>query len=145
MINYSNLVFAALKAKVIIKFLWSSKPVQNKISYTSSLSWWNVFRSLQIVKKWKIFPVCRNLKQAEKKMPSRTTTEASLHGKVGPYLRKIIHIQYWGRILGRNLIRFVRVFFLAVNSYLYRFALRFIFLQTHAASYSFYSSVTEHC
>jgi hypothetical protein len=39
----------------------------------------------------KIFPVCRNLKQAEKKMPSRTTTEASLHGKVGPHLREKVY------------------------------------------------------
>jgi hypothetical protein len=30
-------------------------------------------------------------------------------------------------------------------SHLYSFALRFIFLQTHATSYSFYSSVHVHC
>jgi hypothetical protein len=31
------------------------------------------------------------------------------------------------------------------HSHLYSFALRFLCLQTHATSYSFYSSVTEHC
>ncbi len=34
------------------------------------------------------------------------------------------------------------VFLLAIHSHLYRFALRFLFLQTHAISYSFYISVT---
>jgi hypothetical protein len=39
-----------------------------------------------------------------------------------------------------------RVFLLAlIHSHLYSFALRFIFLQTHANSYSFYSSVAVHC
>ena len=37
----------------------------------------------------------------------------------------------------------LRVFLLAMHSHLYSFALRFIFLQTHAISYSFYSSVTD--
>jgi hypothetical protein len=35
-----------------------------------------------------------------------------------------------------------RVFLLAIHRHLYSFALRFLFLQTHATSYSFYSSVT---
>jgi hypothetical protein len=35
-----------------------------------------------------------------------------------------------------------RVFLLAIHSQLYSFALRFLFLQTLATSYSFYSSVT---
>ncbi len=35
-----------------------------------------------------------------------------------------------------------RVFLLAIHSHLYSFALRVIFLQTQATSYSFYSSVT---
>jgi hypothetical protein len=39
----------------------------------------------------------------------------------------------------------LRVFILAIHSHLYSFALRFIFLQTHTTSYSFYSSVTVHC
>ncbi len=39
----------------------------------------------------------------------------------------------------------LRVFLLAIHSYLYSFALRFLFLQTHATSYSFYSSITVHC
>jgi hypothetical protein len=47
---------------------------------------------------------------------------------------------YWGGILGRN-----PVFRLAIHSHLYSFAFWFIFLQTHAISYSFYSSVTVHC
>ncbi len=35
----------------------------------------------------------------------------------------------------------LRVFLLAVQSHLYSFALRFIFLQTHATSYSFYCAL----
>ncbi len=35
----------------------------------------------------------------------------------------------------------LKVFLLAIHSPLYSFALRFLFLQTHATSYSFYSSV----
>ncbi len=38
----------------------------------------------------------------------------------------------------------LRVFFLAVHSHLYHFAWRILFLQTHATSYIFYSSVV-HC
>jgi hypothetical protein len=38
----------------------------------------------------------------------------------------------------------LRVFLLAIHSHLYSFALRFLFLQTHATSYSLYSSVTVH-
>jgi hypothetical protein len=34
-----------------------------------------------------------------------------------------------------------RVFLLAIHRHLYSFALRFIFLQTHATSYSFYSAL----
>jgi hypothetical protein len=37
-----------------------------------------------------------------------------------------------------------RVFLLAIHSHFYNFALRFIFLQTHATSYSFDSSATFH-
>jgi hypothetical protein len=36
----------------------------------------------------------------------------------------------------------LRVFLHAIHSHLYSFALRFLFLQTYATSYSFYSSVT---
>jgi hypothetical protein len=39
----------------------------------------------------------------------------------------------------------LRMFLLAVHSDLSKFALRFLFLQTHATSHSFYSSVTVHC
>ncbi len=39
----------------------------------------------------------------------------------------------------------LRVFLLAIHSRLYSFALRFLFLQTHATSYGFYSSVTVLC
>jgi hypothetical protein len=42
-----------------------------------------------------------------------------------------------GRILGLVLF--------AIHSHFYRFGLRFIIFQTHATSYSFYSSVTVHC
>ncbi len=38
-----------------------------------------------------------------------------------------------------------KVFLLAIHSHLYRFALRYLFLQTHATSYSFHSSITVHC
>jgi hypothetical protein len=38
--------------------------------------------------------------------------------------------------------KILRVFLLAIHSHLYSFALRFLFLQTHATSYSFYNSVT---
>jgi hypothetical protein len=41
--------------------------------------------------------------------------------------------------------KILTVFFLAIHSHLYSFALRFLFLQIHATSYSFYSSVTVHC
>jgi hypothetical protein len=36
----------------------------------------------------------------------------------------------------------IRVFILAISSHLYSFGLRFLFLQTHATSYKFYSSAT---
>jgi hypothetical protein len=39
----------------------------------------------------------------------------------------------------------LRVFNLAIHSHLYSIALRCLFLQTHATSYSFYSSVSMHC
>ena len=39
----------------------------------------------------------------------------------------------------------LRVFLLAIHSHLYIVALRFLFLQTHTTSYSFYSSDTVHC
>jgi hypothetical protein len=39
----------------------------------------------------------------------------------------------------------LRAFLLAIQNHLYSFALRFLFLQTHTTSYSFYSSVTVHC
>jgi hypothetical protein len=35
----------------------------------------------------------------------------------------------------------LRVFLLAIQSHLYSFVLRFLFLQTHANSYSFYSTL----
>jgi hypothetical protein len=38
-----------------------------------------------------------------------------------------------------------RVFLLTIHSHLYSFALRFLFLQTHATSYSFCNSVIVHC
>ncbi len=39
----------------------------------------------------------------------------------------------------------LRVFLPAIHRHLFNFALRFLFLQTNATSYSFYSSVTAHC
>jgi hypothetical protein len=52
--------------------------------------------------------------------------------KVGPETEFLDEIQT--KVLG--------IFFLANHSHLYSFALRFLFLQTHTTSYSFYSSVT---
>jgi hypothetical protein len=43
-----------------------------------------------------------------------------------------------GRILRRGQTKVLRVFLLAIHSYLYSFALRFLFLQTDATTYSFY-------
>jgi hypothetical protein len=39
----------------------------------------------------------------------------------------------------------LRVFLLAIHSHLYRFALRFLFLQAHTTSYSFYSALLTYC
>jgi hypothetical protein len=47
--------------------------------------------------------------------------------------------------LGEIQTKFLRVFLLAIHSHLYSFLLRFLFLQTQASSYCFYSSVTVHC
>jgi hypothetical protein len=41
--------------------------------------------------------------------------------------------------------KFWRVFLFAIHSHLYSSALSFLFLQTHATSYSFHSSVSVHC
>ncbi len=38
-----------------------------------------------------------------------------------------------------------RVFLLAIHSHIYSFVSRFLFLQTNATSYSFYTSVSVHC
>ncbi len=52
-----------------------------------------------------------------------------------------------GRILERNPDKSIKCFLLAIHSYRYNysFVLRFLFLQTHATSYSFYSSISVHC
>ncbi len=39
----------------------------------------------------------------------------------------------------------LRVFLLAIQSNLYSFAFRFLFLQNHAISYSFYSALQHQC
>ncbi len=52
----------------------------------------------------------------------------------------------WGRILGRNPDKSRKSFPPCYSqSPLYSFALKFLFLQTHATSYSFYSLATVHC
>ncbi len=38
-----------------------------------------------------------------------------------------------------------RVFLLVIHSHLYSLAMRFLFFQTHATSYSFYICITLHC
>jgi hypothetical protein len=48
-------------------------------------------------------------------------------------------IVHRGRILGRNPDHVLRVFLLAIHCHPYSFAFRFLFFQTHATSYSFYS------
>jgi hypothetical protein len=48
---------------------------------------------------------------------------------------------YWGWILGQNPDKSLRVFLFTIHSHLYSYALKFIFLQTLATSYSFYSAV----
>ncbi len=50
-------------------------------------------------------------------------------------------LNFLSRILGRIQTKVLRVFLLAIHSHLYSFALRFLFLQTHATSYSFYSAL----
>ncbi len=41
--------------------------------------------------------------------------------------------------------KILRVFLLAIHSHLFSFALRFLFLQTQASTYSLYSSFTVYC
>ncbi len=50
-----------------------------------------------------------------------------------------------GQILGQIQTKVLRVFLVAIHSHLDSFALRFLFLQTPATSYRFFSSVTVHC
>ncbi len=45
--------------------------------------------------------------------------------------------QHWGQILGRNPDKSLKSFLLGIHSHLYWFAVRFLFLQSHASSYSF--------
>jgi hypothetical protein len=49
------------------------------------------------------------------------------------------------KFLDKIQTKVLRVFLLAIHSHIYSLALRFLFLQTHATSYIFYSSVTVHC
>jgi hypothetical protein len=46
-------------------------------------------------------------------------------------------------LLDEILTKVLRVFLLAIRSHLYSFALRFIFLQTHATSCGFYSALVN--
>jgi hypothetical protein len=54
-------------------------------------------------------------------------------------VRVIEYTSSRGRILERNPDKSQRVFRLAIQSHVYIFALKIIFLQTHATSYGFYS------
>ncbi len=54
----------------------------------------------------------------------------------------LLGLFYRGRISDEIQTKVLRVFFLAIHSHLCSFALRFLFLPTHATSYNFYSSVT---
>ncbi len=51
----------------------------------------------------------------------------------------------WAEFLDEIQTKVLGVFLLAIHGHLHSFALRFLFLQTHATSYSFYSSVTIRC
>jgi hypothetical protein len=59
-------------------------------------------------------------------------------GRVQQRYRKGPEAEFLDEIQTKDL----RVFLLAIHSYLFSFALRLIFFQTHATSYSLYSSVT---
>jgi hypothetical protein len=61
-------------------------------------------------------------------------------------LRSITEAEFLNEIQTKAL-KVLRVFLLPIHSQHYSFALRFLFLQsqTHATSYSFYSSVTVDC
>ncbi len=48
---------------------------------------------------------------------------------------------YRGQILGRNPDKSLKSFFLAIQSHLYCFALKFLFLLIHATSFSFFCAL----
>ncbi len=58
-----------------------------------------------------------------------------IHPQGGNLYTPLFPAVYGGRILERNPHK--SFFLLAVHSHLYSFALRFLFLQAHATSYSF--------
>ncbi len=54
---------------------------------------------------------------------------------------KVLYFLSWAEFLDEIQTKNLRVFLLAIHSHLYSFALRFIFLRTHATSYSFYCTL----
>jgi hypothetical protein len=46
-----------------------------------------------------------------------------------------------GELLDEIQTKVIRVFLLAIHSHIYSFALRFLFFQTNATSYGFYSTM----
>jgi hypothetical protein len=71
--------------------------------------------------------------------------------KVAPDIRTVcspvpgVAPEIWFFLRPNSWTKVSRFFLLAIHSHLYSFAMRFLFLQTHATSYSFYSLVTVHC
>ncbi len=64
--------------------------------------------------------------------------------KLQRYILYTVQSSLEAEFLDKIKTKVFRVFLLAIHSPLYSFALRFIFLQTHVTSYSFYSSFTVH-
>ncbi len=60
-------------------------------------------------------------------------------------LMQLWQLRTFHRLPKGQVKKVLRVFLLAIHSHLYSFALRFLFIQTHATCYSFYSSITVHC
>jgi hypothetical protein len=62
----------------------------------------------------------------------------------GPPLQYLSSMNPEAEFVDEIQTKVLRVFLLAFHSHLYSFTLRFLFLQSHVISYSFYSSVTVH-
>ncbi len=106
-----------------------------------------VFKTVISVERWRSNIVCFSslLAKCGLNLPP-----FGISGSWPPSLYIQLLTMPWGRILNSEFwneiqTKVLRVFLLAMHSHLYSFALRFLFLETHATSYSFYSSFTAHC